>query len=274
MTPLIKTFVLLQLGKPHAWMDQFLGHVEPLARYGWRWIIATPHALAAPANVRILPMTAEQFADRCASATGVRPNLFITQNGVPSVHVTDYCVAFGEVFAPELVGSDFWGMTNLDVVYGRLERFISDDEIDGYDVWADDVDTVNGVFTLFRNTPRVNALYRRIPHWQGKFAQPPCPRCVSGVGEHTLFGTDEYDLTAVLRSDRNISFGGPRRFPLHSHDRLEQRVPQPKLARDDDGTLWELFADMAPPAWEHARPLIGREIPWFHFNRTKQWPLQ
>jgi len=269
---LTKTFVLLQFGTPHAWMPQFIEHVQGLGARGWQWLIATPHDLGAHGNVRTVSMTAEQFAARCHQVTGVLPNMFVTQSGVPSVHVTDFCVANGELFADELQGSDYWGITNLDVVYGRLDRFIPDADLADHDVWTDDVGVINGVFTLCRNAPEVNALYRQIPDWQAKFGQPPCPRCCGAGGEHTLFGTDEYDLTEVIKTSP-LRYGWPKPFPLHSYDRLEQHVPRPKLARGDDGSLWELFADTAPPAWQHAHSHFGREVMYFHFSTSKTWPL-
>ena len=36
---------------------------------------------------------------------------------------------------------------------------------------------------------------------------------------------------------------------------------------------WELLKDANPPEWKHARPFLGKEIPYFHFMKTKRWPL-
>ncbi len=92
-----------------------------------------------------------------------------------------------------------------------------------------------------------------------------------GIGPHTLHGTDEYDMTEVMK-DAPVRYTHPQYYPIHSHDRLEQHVPEIKLEIKEDGSLWELSQDINHPVWAHAHPLMGKEIPYFHFLRTKKWP--
>lgn len=272
-----KCFILTQFGEPHSWTNEYFENVSRLGKYGWSWKIFTPNTYKKiPTNVEIIPMTADQFNNLVANKVGVRPQMFVTNMGVPSVHVTDFCVAWGKVFEDYLKGFEFWGIPNWDIVYGRLERFLPDIELEDCDVWSDDVNTINGIFTLFRNRDDINVLFKEIPNWREKFAQKPCPRCL-GVGtQHTLFGTDEYDMTNVMRelaSEGLTRFKYPLHYPLHSHDRLEQHFLDVKLELKKDGSLWELFEDMNPPNWIHSRKFLGKEIAYFHFLRTKKWPL-
>lgn len=268
--PLNKTFVVTMFGEPFSWINQFIEQVQCLEPHGWNWMIFTPAKIESKGNVKIIPLTTEDFNDLCESKTGVRPNFSITSKGTPSVHITDYYVASGLIFEDYLQGVDYWGIANLDIVFGRLDHFLPDSELEKFDIWTDDPRSFNGIFSLFSNNLASRNVFRLIPDWQDKFAQPPCRRCTEGIGQHTLFGTDEFDMSKIIKG---LPFGSPRYYPIHSHDRLEQHVPNPKLEIKDDGSLYELFKDINGPQWIHAYPLMGREIPYFHFPRLKKWPL-
>ena len=269
-----KTFLITMFGEPFSWINEYIENVQQLGQFGWEWKIFTPAKIASKGNVEIVEMSASQFADLTGRKLGVRPNMYITSSGVPSVHVTDFYVASGIILEDYIKDSDFWGITNLDVVYGRLDHFLPDSTLEKIDVFTDDINrTVNGVFSLWRNTEKVNKLFMQIPQWREKFGQPPCPRCIGVANSnHTLFGTDEYDMTRILRDEKDLRIGSTNEYPLHSHDRLEQHYPEIKLSIKQDGSLWELFRDLGAPEWEHKREFLGREIMYFHFIRTKKWP--
>ena len=267
-----KVFVLTLFGTPYDWAQEFIDHVQHLEQYGWYWKIFTPNALESKGNVEIIPMTAEQFADLTEKKLGVRPKMFITKLGVPSVHVTDFAIFTGLIFEDYLKDADFWGMTNWDVVYGRLDHFWPDSYLEDCDIFSDDTGVINGVFCLFRNAGSLNRLCLT-GNWQDIITQEPCRKC-SGEGgiQHDLYGSDEYGMTEEVKINPEIRFKYPQYYPMLSHDRLEQHVPDIKLSLKTDGSLWELFKDTNSPDWIHARPFIGKEIPYFHFIRTKKWP--
>lgn len=258
-------------GSPFSWTQEYIDNVQHLQKDGWYWKILTPHKFKSKGNVEIIPMNIDSFNDLVEKKLGVRPKLFLTAKKIPSVHITDFYVFSGVLFDELLKDADFWGITNMDVVYGRLSTFFTDEVLSNCDIFSDDVNAINGVFSLFRNTPFVNKLYEKL-EWKEVLSQAPCKGCL-GIGAHTLFGSDEYGMTEIMRSLKNkIRFRYPIYYPMLSHDRLENHVPNIKLSIKPDGSLWELLGDVAPPAWIHSRPFIGREIPYFHFQRTKAWP--
>lgn len=271
-----KTFCLYMFGTTFPWMKEWVPHVQHLGKYGWHWKIFTPNKdVQSVGNVEFIDMSCDQFVDLCEKKIGVRPNLYITSKGVPSVHVTDFIVANGVILEDYLKDTDYVGMTNLDVVYGRLDHFIPDDILSKCDVMSDDINSINGVFSLYKNKVNVNNLFREIEDWEKKFTLPPCSQCVEGKGGHTLAGTDEYDMSEVCKNaaaQNRIKYLTPHDYPMHSHDRMEQHTPKAKLEIKPDGSLFELFADVNPPKWIHARPFLGREIGYYHFNVTKTWP--
>lgn len=258
-----KTFVLTQFGKPHPWTEKYLENIQKLEKYGYYWKIFSPNTFPSKGNYEFIKMNATGFSRLIADTCGIDPKIEIV-DGLPSKPVSDYYVATGLIFEKWLKDSDYWGITNWDVVYGRLDHFIPDQLLKEFDIYSDDVFTINGVFSLFKNTEKVNNLFKEIQGWQQMFTYS------------AIMGTDEYKMTEVVRKavqEERLRFIYPKYYPLHSHDRLENHVPEIKLKVQDDDSLWELLADTNPPQWEHARPFIGREIPYFHFQRTKKWPI-
>ena len=66
----------------------------------------------------------------------------------------DYKVMYGVIFDVWLKGYDFWGYCDLDMIFGDLRGFFSDEMLDRYDKLLP-----CGHLSLYRNTPEVNARY-------------------------------------------------------------------------------------------------------------------
>ena len=66
----------------------------------------------------------------------------------------DFRPAFGEIFAAELAGYDFWGHSDLDVVFGRIREHLPPEAFQ-----ADKI-LFQGNFALYRNTPEAARWYR------------------------------------------------------------------------------------------------------------------
>lgn len=271
-----KCFVITEFGEPFEWTQKYIDNATKLAKDGWYWMIFTPNQYKSTKNVAVISMDAAQFGDLVEKKLGVKPQMFITPKGVPSVHITDFYVFTGLIFADYLKDMDYWGITNLDIVYGNLSNFIPDEEISKYQIWTDDVGPgggiVNGIFSLWKNTPQVNNLCYKIENWRAKIGQNPCPSCVGTGDSHTLFGTDEIEMVPIVQNEPNLYGDGdfcghPKHYPLHSYDRLEQHRPEPKLELKEDGSLWEKFNDTVTGY------VAAKEIAYFHFSYTKKWPM-
>ncbi len=68
--------------------------------------------------------------------------------------VCDFRPAFGEIFAAELAGYDFWGHCDLDVLFGRISDHLPPE------AFAADKILFQGNFALYRNTPAAAGWYR------------------------------------------------------------------------------------------------------------------
>ncbi|KAA6438908.1 hypothetical protein FEM33_15160 [Dyadobacter flavalbus] len=79
--------------------------------------------------------------------------------------ICDFRPAFGLIFADYLKGSRFWGTCDVDILLGDIRKFITEDLLSRYDVITAKREYLIGHFTLYRNTRKVNYLFKKSPHY-------------------------------------------------------------------------------------------------------------
>lgn len=170
----------------------------------------------------------DDFKDRVRSVLGVECPI---APGSTKIH--DYRPAFGELYRDELDGYDFWGHTDYDVVYGRVNKFVPDALLDSCDIQTDNVyDYLCGPWTLYRNEPRIASLYTLAPDWAETLEDP------------VTSGWVETSFTEIAKREARVQVDH-----FHAFTEPEQ------LWTDGDRLM-------------HA----DREISFYHFRRTKVWP--
>lgn len=117
------------------------------------WLVFTDdHAeYQYPKNVKVTYWTFEQMQKRAQSIFDFRISL------ERPYKLCDYKPAYGEIFSKELEGYDFWGLCDVDLVWGDIRKFITDDILNRYEKVG-----FFGHSILFRNTKEVCARYRTI----------------------------------------------------------------------------------------------------------------
>ena len=70
----------------------------------------------------------------------------------------DFRPAFGEIFSDYLVGYDYWGHCDVDLIWGDIRKFVTDDVLTKYKrIFS------RGHCSIYENSSEVNALYRTLP---------------------------------------------------------------------------------------------------------------
>lgn len=70
----------------------------------------------------------------------------------------DFRPAYGDVFSEYLEGYDFWGHCDMDLFWGDIRKYITDEILSKYDrIYS------RGPCCLYRNTAEVNQWYRILP---------------------------------------------------------------------------------------------------------------
>lgn len=73
----------------------------------------------------------------------------------------DFRPAYGVLFEELVKNYDFWGYGDIDLIYGELDKFITDDLLKNNDLLAFKKGHMHGPFSLYRNNEEVNLLYSK-----------------------------------------------------------------------------------------------------------------
>jgi len=214
-----KLFIRPYFGVLPEWMEQYNKNIIGLKPDGFDWWIITDK---------------EFYSDLIQKKLGIKPNF-----DYDACKSSEFGPAFGIIFEDYLKGYDFWGYTNLDVVYGNLKKFIPDTFLTCTDVFSDDPRDMCGPFSLCRNNKLVNNLFKEHPNWKQIFEDK----------KHNAF--DEKGFTDIVRKasqDGKIRLNFAR---WHGEDTNNKIVCQKNLS---------VFAD-------------GKEVMFYHFKEKKIWPL-
>jgi len=217
-----KLFLVPWFGDFPPWFEQYKANIAPLKELGYDWLFFTDR---------------EMFVNRVKKRLDLDINL---QPGTSKSH--DLRSAFGVLFKDELKGYDYWGITDLDCVYGRVDQFVSDRDLEPLDIWSNHVDYICGPWTLFKHRTKVNTMFARVPGWRD-FMQHDTDHPGRWTEQEFTRQVDHEHATGLIR----------RRY---THFQGKDPNIKENLAYND-GVLKD----------------GDDEIMMFHFNRFKEWPL-
>jgi hypothetical protein len=113
------------------------------------WLLLTDQPVPdPPANVAVQVCRFEDLAAR------IRGHVDLPVSLERPYKVCDFRPAFGEIFAAELDGYDFWGYCDLDLIFGRIRDHLPAAAYDAEKI------LFHGNFQLYRNTPQAAGWYR------------------------------------------------------------------------------------------------------------------
>ena len=106
-----------------------------------------------PKNVKIIYKTIEDIINIASEKLGFQVNIAYPYK------LCDFKPAYGFLFPEIIEGYDFWGHGDIDIVYGNIRGFMTNELLDVYDVISARHDYITGTFCLFRNNEKMNTLF-------------------------------------------------------------------------------------------------------------------
>ncbi len=101
-------------------------------------------------HIKVLYTTLTELKQRISKAMGFEVSL------EKPYKLCDYKPAYGFIFSQEVNSYDFWGCGDVDVLWGRLDNYITDEMLEKYDRIG-----YLGHFSLYRNIPEMNCLFMK-----------------------------------------------------------------------------------------------------------------
>jgi hypothetical protein len=108
----------------------------------------------APTNVKIIIHSLEEINTRASQKLG------ITTNIKRGYKLCDFKPTYGILFSELIQGYDFWGHGDIDVIFGDIRGFITDDILTRYELINVRHDYLTGQFLLFKNNEKMNNLFK------------------------------------------------------------------------------------------------------------------
>jgi hypothetical protein len=107
-------------------------------------------------NVQVVEMKLDHIRERAREKIGIRE---------PAIRrpykLCDFRPAFGLMFREYISEYDFWGHTDIDLIYGDIRGSVKEDVLKRKDIISGKKYYLTGWFWLFRNNEEVNNLFRR-----------------------------------------------------------------------------------------------------------------
>lgn len=157
------------------------------------WLIVTDNScrsknvsLNVPLNVKIVTMSLEEFNVLLESKYKLGVKEYVLQDN--TYKICDLKPSWGFVFKDYLKGYDFWGHGDLDVLYGDIRKFMTEDLLNEYEVICGHKRWICGHFNLYKNCYKINTLFKKVGKWGKIFAE---------YFRHSMF--DEFAFSAKCR---------------------------------------------------------------------------
>ncbi|HEY5462609.1 MAG TPA: DUF6625 family protein [Hanamia sp.] len=119
-----------------------------------------------PPNVFIHKKSIDKFKNIAAKKLGFEVSV------MHPYKLCDLKPAYGFLFPEMLKSYDFWGHGDIDVMYGNIRDFMTDEILDNYDVISSRHDYVAGTFSLYKNTDQMNKLFMQSKDYKKVFTNP------------------------------------------------------------------------------------------------------
>lgn len=168
---------------------------------------------SVPDNVKIIPLQLTDF-NRLASE-----QLGFTIAVEKPYKLCDYKPAFGIIFSSYLESYDFWGITDLDVIYGRIREFMTDDLLDEFDIICVRHDFITACCMLFKNNGYINNLFKKSKDYHLIFtSQKNYAFDESNFEQSSIFEKEDiFKLHCEIESMQHIILNEEREGNLKSH---------------------------------------------------------
>ena len=136
------------------WIQYFFQSCEANPAFSWLIYTDCPILHSIPENVRILNKSLKDFNHLASRKLDLQ---IMVRN---PYKICDLRPAFGKIFEDFIEGYDFWGYSDLDLIYGNFDQFLSSKVLLQYDVISVREHYMTGHFALLKNNDYINALFK------------------------------------------------------------------------------------------------------------------
>lgn len=236
--------VTTYFGTPPPWLPAFFRSCQ--ANPHVQWLIYADFAPVPPTpeNVSVRFLDLRGFNERATAAIGVP----IAIDRATLRKVCDFKPIYGLMFADGLEEFEWWAYSDLDVVWGDINKFVTDELLESHIIISPRQRKLGGHGTFVRNTDATNRTFELVPDVRAILANP------------TYLRLDENILTNHLRElIAKSSFKARPKIYWEQEMTISAEYQKTLLASGADWRMW----------WRNgcAFDAEGREVMYLHFHK-------
>lgn len=253
-----KSIVLLvpYFGSWPNWFAFFLESCRRNSDINWLFYTDCPVPEDTPPNVRFNQLSFADYKQHVSNKLGI---VFDPQS---PYKLCDLKPAFGYIHEEDIQGYDVWGFSDIDLVYGDLRSYFTEDKLSRYSLISTHKRRVSGHFCLMHNNQKMRTVFMRIKNWQQRLASQ----------EH--YALDEGAFSRIFIRHKNL----PKPLfellgklnPWRRNSEFSEAFTTPNA-----GLAWEDGSYDFPERWYWIGGIVSNDLrpdksyPYFHFFEWK-----
>ncbi len=158
--------IIPYFGRWPFWMPFFIESCRANQDVNWLLIGDCDQLKCLPNNVQQRFTTFDDYCGFISARLGIH---FRPSN---PYKLCDLKPALGFLHEADVAEYDFWGFSDLDVIYGDLRAYFTRERLSRYKLLATHERRVSGHLCLLRNVPEVNKLFWKIPDFVRRAEDP------------------------------------------------------------------------------------------------------
>lgn len=167
-------------------MDLFLETCSHNPKIDWLIFTDIKYKKNHPDNIKFINMSRVKFCKLIRKQAKCK----FAINFNPYYKPCDMRPLYGDIFKDYIKEYRFWGHCDIDVFWGDIVAFMDENILSKYDVISADPRRICGPFTIYRNIPKINELYKLKADYK-----------IIIEDAHQFFKFDEIGMTALLKEN-------------------------------------------------------------------------
>lgn len=152
--------VIPYFGRWPNWFSFFLESCNYNPDIDWLFYTDCPIPDGKPPNVRFNQLSFDEYKRFVSSRLGIE------FNPLSPYKLCDLKPALGYVHAEDTQGYEFWGFSDIDLVYGDLRSYFDDEKLSRYELISTHKRRISGHCCLMRNNEKMRTAFMRIKNWE------------------------------------------------------------------------------------------------------------
>lgn len=243
-------------GRWPVWFEFFLHSCRFNADIQWLFYTDCDVPENVPSNVKFHSISFSEYKNLVSARLGIS-----FQPDSP-YKLCDLKPALGYIHKADIDGYDYWGFSDIDLVYGNLREYFTAERLAKYDLLSTHNRRVSGHFCLMRNTEKMRSAFKLIKNWQQRLAD----------NEH--YALDEGAFSRIFIKHKNLPlplFNFLAKFnPWRRNSEFVEAFTTPNA-----GVAWDDGSYNFPTEWYWNAGRVSNNLrenqsyPYFHFFEWK-----